>query len=210
MTERVYPVEFARFDANGQYITTGVVPSDSITLAEPDVYIGSVNMLTQYHDTVENLPVDIPQQPSPNHRFDFVQKEWIDPRTLEEVKALKHTAIEVERDRILCGQVIVYDGMNLDADKNAKQNLQDKITATNSRISRGTPTPPQMLVWKDHDNVIRPFPDLETYKHWLEGFAIALENRGMMAWAWSWQMKDYVDSLTTVDEVSAFNPVFPE
>lgn len=199
----VVAVHYARFDANGRYTMTGVVPSDSPTLAEPDVHVGVVSQTTQYH--TQDGPVDMPAKPAPEYEFDFVTKTWAGD--VEKLRAVRHRQIETKRDERLVDPVLNYNGTLVDADAQAKQNLQDKVTATASRIANNTPTPPQMLVWKDHDNVIHPFADLPTYKAWLDGFVIALENRGMNVWAWSWQRKDALNALQTFEDVRLFDPV---
>lgn len=199
-------VPFAKFNTNGQYWMTGIAPEGSITLQEPDVYIGVVDMNTQYHDPFEKKPVSLPPKPAGNGEFDFdwTNKMW--RSNIARCRAIKHAAIEAERDRRLRDPEIVYDGKLLDADPQAKQNLQDKVTAVSSRLARNRFTPPQMLVWRDRENNMHAFPDLATYKAWLEGFVIALEERGMQAWAWSWQKKDQLRSLTTYQQVEDFDP----
>lgn len=147
---------------------------------------------------------DLPARPSLDHEYDYTVDQWVDTRTIEQMRAIKHKAIENARDKRLNEASLWYAGINVDADPQAKQNLQDKVTAMASRIARGTPTPPQMLVWKDRDNVIHSFPDIQTYKDWLDGFVIALENRGMTAWAWSWQMKDALNALSTFEQIQNF------
>lgn len=198
----IVPVHFARFDANGRYTMTGVVPSNSITLEEPDVHIGIVDPATQYHTA--DGPVDMPPQPTPEYKFNYETKTW--GGDVEELRTKRHTQIEAERDARLVDPVINYNGTLVDADGQAEKNLQQKVTATASRIANNTPTPPQMLVWKDHTNVIHAFPDLVTYKEWLDGFVIAMENRGMAIWAWSWNRKDALNALTTFEQVVAFDP----
>jgi hypothetical protein len=191
---------FARFDEVGRYVATGTVPGDSPTLLEADVYIGEVNPDTQYH--TENGPVDMPIRPTEFHDWDWTVKEWI--ANIDKLREVRKSEIEAERDHRLIEPTIEYDGIVLDADPLSKQNLQDKITATTSRIARGEPTPPEMLVWKDNSNQYHTFSSLSEYKDWLEGFVIALENRGMAAWSWSWQMKDQLSQLTTFEEVLNF------
>lgn len=142
----------------------------------------------------------------PPYAYDFRRDlgQWQDSRGLEELRALKRVAIERARDAKLAMPTIVYDGKNLDADAGAKANLQDKITAVASRISTNRATPVQMLVWRDRDNKVWTFNTLQEYRNWLDGYVIALEERGMQAWAWSWQMKDALNAFTTIEQVDAF------
>ena len=125
---------------------------------------------------------------------------------LDAMKRRKAKLIERERDLRLSAPIIEYDGMRLDADPLSKQNLQDKITAVNARASSGKPPSAAMLVWRDADNVMHSFASLNAYRAWLDGFVIALEERGMQAWGWSWAKKDQLAAMTTVEEVLAFDP----
>lgn len=201
-------------DAEGQILKIGLAP-DSMMLdviaAETQGTVRSVPEDVAFNDDTHYVNIEtqelVPKPPKPegnDHDWDWPSKSWV--LNIDRIRQRKHREIEAERDRRLSDPIIEYDGIRLNAGPLDKQNLQDKITATASRIARGTPTPPQMLVWKDYDNVIHTFADLPTYKTWLEGFAIALEERGMQAWSWSWQKKDQLAALTTAEEVLAFDP----
>jgi hypothetical protein len=52
--------------------------------------------------------VEIPAQPSPFHTFDYNTKQWIDPRSLDEIKAQKWAEIKSQRDQI------EFDGFEFD------------------------------------------------------------------------------------------------
>ena len=47
--------------------------------------------------------VAMPTQPSPYHIFNYDLKDWIDPRTLDEIKAQKWAEIKSERDLLEFG-----------------------------------------------------------------------------------------------------------
>lgn len=47
--------------------------------------------------------VAMPAQPSPYHTFDYTTKQWIDPRTLDEIKAQKWKEIKAQRDQLEFG-----------------------------------------------------------------------------------------------------------
>lgn len=44
--------------------------------------------------------VDLPEPPSLYHYFDYEIKQWVDPRSLDEIKAQKWTEIKFERDQL--------------------------------------------------------------------------------------------------------------
>lgn len=47
--------------------------------------------------------VEMPTQPSPHFIFDYEIKQWVDPRSLDEIKAQKWTEIKSERDSLEFG-----------------------------------------------------------------------------------------------------------
>ena len=47
--------------------------------------------------------VEMPAQPSPHFIFDYEIKQWIDPRTLDEIKAQKWAEIKAQRDQLEFG-----------------------------------------------------------------------------------------------------------
>lgn len=60
--------------------------------------------------------VEIPAQPSTFHTFDYNTKQWIDPRSLDEIKAQKWAEIKLERDQIEFGG-FEFDGGIYDSDQ---------------------------------------------------------------------------------------------
>lgn len=71
--------------------------------------------------------VEMPAQPSPHFIFDYEVKQWIDPRSLDEIKAQKWTEIKSERDRLEFGG-FEFDGNIYDSD----QVSQGRITGAAS------------------------------------------------------------------------------
>ena len=55
--------------------------------------------------------VAMPTQPSPYHIFNYDLKEWIDPRTLDEIKAQKWAEIKAMRDQLEFGGFEFEDGI---------------------------------------------------------------------------------------------------
>lgn len=104
----------AVYDANGKYLFVGsetyVPPGMPPPPPEGDImrqaalqgavgkHDGFVNLQTQYHCPINNVPVDKPPQPSDQHEFDYPSKQWIDPRTLTEHKAAAWDRIKLLRD----------------------------------------------------------------------------------------------------------------
>lgn len=156
------------------------------------------------HYVANETLVAFPARPSTSHVWNWTTKAW-DPST-DILRSQHHAAIEAERDRRLVAPVLVYDGKNLDADQRAQDNLSDVLSRVHSALDRGVALPASQLVWKDYDNVVHTFADTAAYKVWLDGFALAMGDRNIAAWGWSWQKKNDLAALTTYDELAAFNP----
>ncbi len=60
--------------------------------------------------------VSIGESPSPHHTFDYSAKQWIDPRTLDEIKAQKWAEIKAMRDQLEFGG-FEFDGGIYDSDQ---------------------------------------------------------------------------------------------
>lgn len=66
--------------------------------------------------------VAMPTQPSPYHTFDYTTKQWIDPRTLDEIKAQKWSEIKAERDRLEYGG-FEFEGNLYDSDEKSQARI---------------------------------------------------------------------------------------
>lgn len=64
----------------------------------------------------ENGWVDMPHQPSAYHVFDYDLKDWVDPRTLNEIKAQKWAEIKAMRDQLEFGG-FEFEGGIYDSDQ---------------------------------------------------------------------------------------------
>lgn len=60
--------------------------------------------------------VSIGEPPSLHHTFDYNTKQWIDPRTLDEIKAQKWNEIKTRRDQLEFG-VFKFEGGIYDSDQ---------------------------------------------------------------------------------------------
>lgn len=60
--------------------------------------------------------VDMPFQPSSNHIFDYSLKQWVDTRSIEQVKTLKWRELKIERDTLEEGG-FSFSGNTYDSDQ---------------------------------------------------------------------------------------------
>lgn len=65
---------------------------------------------------------EIPQQPSEHHIFDFKDKEWVDPRTLDQVKEHKWLEIKQIRETTEFGG-FSFNGYKFDSDEKSQSRI---------------------------------------------------------------------------------------
>lgn len=134
--------------------------------------------------------------PTKYHKFDLSTETWVQATELItlgklEVKAAINalrSAKEIEP--------LTYDGKILDADWQARTNISDRILSISSLLSIGGTINPATLIWRDADNVTHTWTDVTTFKNWLEGIVVALEDRVTSLYVTSWNKKDEVEAIT--------------
>lgn len=77
--------------------------------------------------------VELPDKPSKYHTFDYAIKEWVDLRTLDEIKAQKWAEIKSERDRIEFGG-FEFDGDIYDSDQVSQGRILGAASAGLSQV----------------------------------------------------------------------------
>ena len=93
-------------------------PKDGVAVDDPP----SSNMF--YQDGW----VEMPAQPSPYFIFDYEIKQWVDPRSLDEIKAQKWTEIKSERDQLEFGG-FEFDGGIYDSDQVSQSRVMGAAVA---------------------------------------------------------------------------------
>ena len=58
---------------------------------------------TDYFDSEANKFVSIGEPPTPSHQFDYNTKQWVDSRSLDEIRAQKWAEIKSQRDQLEFG-----------------------------------------------------------------------------------------------------------
>ena len=98
-----------------------------------------LNMISDKYIDVDVLPnldqywsgsewVAIPPQPSPHHIFDYGLKDWIDTRTLDEIKAQKWDEIKSQRDQLEFGG-FEFEGYFYDSDQVSQGRIMGAASA---------------------------------------------------------------------------------
>ena len=105
---------------NGSILSTlsGDASLVSLNTAENAIYVDSVEAVdnSDYYDFDLHSFIPIGEAPSSNHTFDYVIKEWVDLRTLDEIKAQKWDEIKTQRDQLEFGG-FEFEGGIYDSDQ---------------------------------------------------------------------------------------------
>lgn len=199
-------MKFAIYNAAGDILRVGQCPDDAVSVQAQEgelLYEGSASLNDRVDTTTGLLILNgKPPKPSAVHVWDDIDKAWVGDIAL--AKAVKSEAIELERDARVYAPTIEYDGCTVDSDARSQKNVTDKLAVIAQREIQGRPLPIELLFWRDTDNVDHTFPDQDTYKTWLGGLAIEIEERGTLAYAWSFAQKNVLAALTTFEQVQAF------
>lgn len=129
---------FARYDAQGRYTWFGTATLGTVLANTPGVYVGTVDLLTQYHDSKTNSPKGRGNPPSANHTFDYATKQWLDMRSLSALKEDKWTAIKQAREAVELGP-FSYNGKLFDGDLDAQRRLAGYISLSKAAVAAGKP-----------------------------------------------------------------------
>ena len=143
-----------------------------------------------------------PEKPSIFHYWDHDLFCW--QPNLPASITYRGREVDAERDRRL-NLPFIYDNKRLDADARARENLKSKLEEIKAREALLQPMPTEMLVWRDADNITHTWATQEAYKAWLEGFTIAMSERGTRLYAAAWQHKANIAALTDVDAIVGYD-----
>ena len=80
-----------------------------------------------------------PERPSAAHVFDYITKQWVDPRSLAEVRAAQWTAIKAARQAAIEAPIVTSFG-NFDATPDAQKSITDAVLMLQTLAALGTPT----------------------------------------------------------------------
>lgn len=87
-------------------------PDQAYFVDDPDHIIDR----TDYFDSNIHAFVSIGDAPTDNHKFDYTTKQWLDTRTLDEIKTQRWAEIKSQRDRLEFGG-FEFEGNIYDSDQ---------------------------------------------------------------------------------------------
>ena len=105
---------------NGSIISSISGAAEMIELNTPSnaVYVDHEipTSMTDYWDFDLHQFISIGEAPTPHHIFDYAFKQWVDPRTLDEIKSQKWQEIKKQRDALEFGG-FEFEGGIYDSDQ---------------------------------------------------------------------------------------------
>jgi hypothetical protein len=114
------------YNINGEIIKTIMAPMDMLDIQLKDgeyAILGAYSSNDFYVDTTNvHQAIELPVKPHSDYKFDYVNKQWIDPRNLDKVKAQQWVSIKSKRDEVEFGP-FEYNGMIFDGDIDAQRRL---------------------------------------------------------------------------------------
>lgn len=143
-------------------------------------------------------------RPSNVHIFNYTTKQWGDPRTIDDLKALH--LVQVNDARIAYSTApIEYAGRLVDADLTAQTNINNKLLELAACKALGVDMNPDLMLWRDADNMNVTFSTMDDMERWLQGLVAKIAERGTQCYVWSWNIKAAIEAATTVDEFPAIS-----
>lgn len=180
---------FAQKSPVASHVPDGLL-SIEVTEGIYNLVVHSIGTERFFVSREHNSIVGSEARPSRYHVFNWTTKQWEEDIATAVIS--RKAEIDIERAR-RNQDVIIYDGKRLDADAVAQKNLADKLAGVKERIRLGVGMAPELMVWKDADNILHVWDTLQEYCDWLAGLAIALEDRGTRIYTAAWAHKSAID-----------------
>ena len=148
------------------------------------------------HYVHEGLVLPLPTQPSPHHTFDYTTKQWVDPRTLDDLKATKWEEVKRWRaDATVAPQLVTRFGV-FDGDAAGVNNIKSAVLGLREAAAIGAA--PSTITWTLYDNSA-----VELTPNELSEVAVMLLARGNVAHVRARVLRLQIEAATTAAELDA-------
>lgn len=111
---------------------SGDIDNLNINTLGSDIYVDlseiSLDVYQHYYDFSTEAFVSIGEPPSIHHAFDYSIKQWVDPRSLDDIKAQKWAEIKSQRNQLEFGG-FEFDGNIYDSDQVSQGRILGAATA---------------------------------------------------------------------------------
>lgn len=114
--------------------------------------------------------INLGDKPSKYTEFDYSTKQWIDPRTIEQLKAQKWIEIKIERDSLEFGG-FVFEGGIYDSNQLSQGRIMNAVNADL----------PQIWTLADNTTRLLSFEQLKSLNQALQKHIASIHERGRIA-----------------------------
>lgn len=192
-------MEFTLYDpATGEVAQTGSCPDEAFELQARDgleLIEGTYPSDRFFHDG--QGMVEFPPQPSPVHVWDFGQSQWVDPRTLDDLKALRWEEMKVLRQQAIEAPLLTAYGV-FDADPLSRQNIVNTAQLVQTAAQSLAPGEQPTVEFTLADNTVATL----TASQMVE-VALTLASQVQGAYARGRQVRVAIAAATTREELDA-------
>lgn len=150
------------------------------------------------HYVADGIAMLLPEQPSPAHVFDWIIKQWIDPRTLADYQAAKWEEVKLWRAAALVAPVLSTRFGMFDADDAAVESVKNTVIGLGEASKIGMA--PASIIWTLADNSAVVLTPVE-----LSEVSALLLMRGDAAYTRARALRVRIQAATTPEEVEAVN-----
>lgn len=126
---------FLNDDSSIKYVLEGTKELIELNTALTAIFVDDVepSSSTDYFDNESDTFISIGNPPSSNHVFNYISKEWFDPRTLVEIKEQKWQEIKKQRDILEFGG-FEFEGNIYDSDQVSQGRILGAASAGLSQV----------------------------------------------------------------------------
>lgn len=186
-------MRYCIYDNSGRILKFGMAPDDLLPILEQqgnvlDLGSATCDDATQYVQNGQLM--DMPPRPSVNHVFDYDAKAWVDPRSLDQLKAAKWDEIKAAREAAEYGG-FTWDGSTFDSDAASQQKIIGASQMANL-------TPGFEIDWTLADNTVRTLNATE-----MNSVGIALGQHVNAQYVHARNLRQQIEAATSAQEVQA-------
>ena len=152
----------------------------------------SADVMGDYVDVASKQIKPKGPRPSPHHTFDYASKTWVDPRTLDDLKAAKWNVIKADRDQAEFGG-FEWDGSRFDSDAVSQSRIR-------GAAQDAAQAPAFARVWTLANNTIRELNSAD-----MTAVAAALNAHIDLQHALARQLRTQINAATTAAQLAGIH-----
>jgi hypothetical protein len=181
--------EYTIFNSDGKPVNWGAVVGDSDFPYPPENCVIKAGLHSEVYLLSDTL-VALPTQPSSHHYFEYVTKQWVDPRTLQDHKTAKWTELKQARSQTEYSG-FTWDGSTFDSDARSQQRITGAVTL--AQMDAGF-----SIDWTLADNTVRPLNAAQ-----MKEVGTALGAHVATQFAQAQDLRTQLDAAQTAEQVAA-------